>query len=152
MSVEQRPIFPIEKVLTTHDPVAAPVESAALRATLVAFARTQQRAAEDPYEIGRWENEGGRPGVVASRESRARVRRERERRAWKAQAVSEREIAGALGAYTRELRRAGVPLESTLSAVSSVVRAQLTALVPRDVLAAVQRDAVRSVLVAYFGP
>lgn len=66
--------------------------------------------------------------------------------------ADEREIASALGAYTRELRRAGVRLVTTLIAVSSAVREHLTALVPREELAAVQRDAVRSCLEAYFGP
>jgi len=151
MTVTPRPIFPIEKTLTTHDPVTTPIAPAALRAALLAFACTQQRVGDDPPEIGRWENEGGRPGIIASRESRARVRRGRELRAWEAQEVSEREIASALGAYTRELRRAGVPLVTTLIAVSSAVRVHLTALVPEDVLAAVQRDAVRSCLEAHFG-
>jgi hypothetical protein len=50
------------------------------------------------------------------------------------------------------MRRAGVPLALTLTAIASIVRDEGAAILSAETCAAVQRDAVRACLEAYFGP
>ena len=123
----------------------------ALRTTLREFARTRQRAAHDPQEIDRWENEGGPPGSLSARGPDVRVVHGRVRRAWAAHEVSHDEVAGAVRAYTRVLRSAGVPLAPSLVAVDAAVREHAAGSLPTDTYGAVQRDAARSCLQAYYG-
>jgi hypothetical protein len=130
----------------------AAVARATLRASLVALARTRQRTAHDPHEVDRWENEGGPPAAPADHEPDERVARGRERRAWAAHEVSHDDVADAVRAYTRALRRAGVPLAAVLTAVAATVRGHAATRPPEDAGGGVERDALRSCLEAYYGP
>jgi hypothetical protein len=131
----------------------AVVALAALRTALLGFARTNQRAARDPraWDIDRWENEGGRLGSRSARESSEGLAQRREPRAWAAHEVSHGKLAGAVRAYTCTLRHAGLALAPTMLAVDAAVRGCATAQLSVDTCTAVQRDAARSCLVAYYG-
>jgi hypothetical protein len=130
----------------------ATVAVVALRAALLGFARTHQRAARDPQgrEIDRWENEGGRPGNYRARGPSEELGHRLGRRAWAAHAVLGDEVAHAVQGYTRLLRHFGFALAPTMSAVDTVVRGYTTAPLSADACSDAQRDAARSCLVAYY--
>jgi hypothetical protein len=92
---------------------------------------------------------GGRDAAAGA--SRASPR-EIELRAWAAHEVRQGRVADAVRAYTRVLRGGGVPLAPTMVAVASAVRGHAAVGLPVDARAAVERDAARSCLEAYFGP
>jgi hypothetical protein len=125
---------------------------AALQATLVALARSRRPVTGDAQEVDRWEGEGGPVGPLPSREGAERVIRARAQRASAGHEIARRDVAEQVRAYTRVLRGAGVPLALTLTAVSAIVRDDAAAILSPATYAAVQRDAVRSALEAYFGP
>jgi hypothetical protein len=147
---------PLEAALTPYTDAGGPdavVALAALRAALLGFARTHQRAARDPQARGidRWENEGGRLGSRRARDSNEGLFQRPEPRAWAAHEVSQDDVSGAVRAYTCTLRRAGLALAPTMSAVDVAVRRYATAYLSVDTCSDVQRDAARSCLVAYYG-
>jgi hypothetical protein len=125
---------------------------AALRSALAYFVQTQQRPERDPPETGQWEGEGGAPGQSPPPEVDARVALGRERRAWAAHGISHDEVADAVRTYTRVLRHAGAPLAPSLVAVDAAVREHAAGRLPAETYGAVQRDAARSCLEAYYGP
>jgi hypothetical protein len=130
---------------------------AALGIAIAGFARTSERTGarvtHDPSAVGRWENEGGpaAPPAFAALTSERQAMRSREQRAWTAHEVWLAPVDAAVRAYTLALRCGGVPLPTTLIAVAASVRTHATALLPADACAALQRDAARSCLGAYFG-
>ena len=104
--------------------------------------------------IERWENEGGRTSASASRDAEQRTTAVSERAAWRREPalLGDGDVAVALRDYTHDLRGARVGLASTLASVRALIAEHLALRVSPDVLAALQRDAVRSCLQTYFGP
>jgi hypothetical protein len=133
---------------TTADTAAA---RAALRTSLVELARTRRRTAHDAHAGGGSENEGTPPAASLDREHDERAAQGRERRAWAAHEVSHDDVAGAVRAYTRTLRDAGVPLAAVLADVAAAVREYAAAHPTDAALDGVERDAARSCLEAYYG-
>ena len=82
----------------------------------------------------------------------SRVVDSRARHAWAAPEVAHDEVAAAVRAYTRALRGEGVTLAAALLAVGASVRRQAAPNVAVEACDAVQRDAARSCLEAYYGP
>jgi hypothetical protein len=135
-----------------HRRAAVPPDATAIRAALREFVRTRRRAAGDPPELARWENEGGPVETRAAEEAGDRALAATELRAWLVDPASLGNGAVALRAYTRDLRRARAGLATTLADVRAIVGEYLTPHLSHDGLAAVQRDVARSCLQAYFGP
>ena len=170
MSSDARPPVPSRESPIVRPPVGAPraaamvmwgapvdradaaLADAVLRTTLHEFVRTGQRPGHDLQETDRWENEGGSSSRPASRAPDERVIGGRERRARAAHEISHDAVAAAVRAYTRVLRRAGVPLAATLIAVAAAVRAHTASRLSGEACGAVQRDAARACLEAYYGP
>jgi hypothetical protein len=126
----------------------------ALRDALGGCARRDPAAAIDGPEYARWENEGGRTSASASRDAEQRTTAVSERAAWRREPalLGDGDVAVALRDYTHDLRGARVGLASTLASVRALIAEHLALRVSPDVLAALQRDAVRSCLQTYFGP
>jgi hypothetical protein len=172
MSFAMRPIVPPETILrSTVVPRAFPSAAtimladadgrasaahadAALGLALAGFASTSARVTHDPGAVGRWEDEGGPvgPDAFPSPISEREVARRREQHARTAHERWVTPVADAVRAYTLVLRLGGVPLPATLIAVAAAVRLHVTPLLPAETCAALQRDAARSCLEAYFGP
>jgi hypothetical protein len=132
---------------------AAARADAALGIAVAGFARTIAHVTHDPSAVGRWENEGGPagPDAFTSLTSERQVMRSREQRAWTAHEFWLAPVADAVRAYTLALRSGGVPLPTTLIAIAAAVRTHATARLPAEACGALQRDAARSCLGAYFG-
>jgi hypothetical protein len=149
--------FPTAAVIMRDDAggtAAALLAHAALETALAGLVRPNQRAALERAVPGRCEHEGGAP-AQASRPSppvAPRTARSRDRRDWAAHESCQADVADAVSAYTHVLRSGGVPLAASLIAVAAVVDQQAAARLPVDVCNAVQRDAARSCIAAFFGP
>lgn len=136
--------------MRTRERPGPTTEASALRAALVAFVRAHPRAAAEPPDLGRWENEGGPADTRAAQEAAARTLAASERWAWSGDPASFGEVDAALRAYARQHRRARVGLTPTLASARAMVDEYLAPYLSHDGLAAVQRDVARACLEAYF--
>jgi hypothetical protein len=126
--------------------------AAAVRTRLREFLQTGRRTGHDAQATDRWENEAGPPHDPTPGAPDPRVVGGRARRAWAAHEVAHDEVAAAVRAYTRAQRGEGVTLAAALIAVAASVRRQAAPNLSGEACDAVQRDAVRSCLEAYYGP
>jgi hypothetical protein len=83
-------------------------------------------------------------------ESRERLAHTAERRAWAAEDAAQTALAGAVSAYVRALRAAGVRSRAVLAAVAAAVRESAAPTISADALDGVLRDAGQYGVAAYF--
>ncbi|AHG93702.1 hypothetical protein J421_6167 (plasmid) [Gemmatirosa kalamazoonensis] len=142
-----------DRKLPAADPAAA--ERTALERTVLALTGTPYVPRRDHPAAARQSPDDHAPGTAESWE---RLAHTGERRVWAAAdaalaaQATQAALAGAVGAYVRALRTAGVRLGGVLAAIASAVRRSVAPTISVGALDGVLRDAGQYGIEAYFDP
>jgi hypothetical protein len=131
-------------------PELASAERAALERTVLALTEAPYVPRPEYDGADHWPPDGGRSSGTA--ESRERLARTAERRVWAAEDAAQAALAGAVGAYVRALRAAGMRSRGVLAAVASAVRGSAAPRISVGALDGIARDAEQYGVEAYFAP